>query len=147
MANKYKIIKMLVDATSYADASYQILKWSQPNTGKYVCVSNVHMCMETYDNPDFCKIVNNADLVVPDGKPLVWAQRLLGEKAASQVRGSDLVLTVCKQAEKNNIPVGLYGSSEKSLNGFIVFLNEKFKNLKIDFSSSPPFRKLTLSHT
>jgi len=134
---------MIVDATSYVEASNQILKWSQAHSGKYICVSNIHMCMETFDSPEFCKIVNEADIVVPDGKPLVWAQKILGEKNAAQVRGSDLLLTVCRKAEKAGIPIGLYGGTEKSLSDFITFLKNRHTNLKIPFANSPPFRELT----
>jgi N-acetylglucosaminyldiphosphoundecaprenol N-acetyl-beta-D-mannosaminyltransferase len=137
------ILKMIVSLTSYQDAAKRIIAASYEDRGRYVCVSNVHMCMETFDNPDFCKIVNEADLVVPDGKPLVWAQRLLGEKTASQVRGSDLLLSVCKEAEKAKIPIGLYGGTEKSLNEFIKYLNNSYPLLKIPFFISPPFREPT----
>lgn len=141
--NRYPILKMNVDVTTYEDASNRILGWSNELPGRYVCVSNVHMCMETFGNSDFSQIVNSADLVVPDGKPLVWAQKLLGEKNASQVRGSDLLLHVCREAEYRELPIGLYGGSETSLKDFIIFLNEKFPNLKISFAESPPFRELT----
>ncbi len=133
---------MTVDVTSYFNATNQILKWSLAESGRYVCVSNVHMCMEAFDHPNFCKVVNEADLVVPDGKPLVWAQKLLGEKKAAQVRGSDLLLTVCQEAENAGIPIGLYGGTEKSLVDFIVFLKTRYATLKIPFASSPPFRDL-----
>ena len=134
---------MFVDATSYSHATDQIMKWSLTESGKYICVSNVHMCMESFDNKGFCKIVNEADLVVPDGKPLVWAQKLLGEKKAGQVRGSNLVLSVCKTAEKAKIPIGLYGGTEQSLSGFILFLKAAYPDLCIPFADSPPFRALT----
>jgi N-acetylglucosaminyldiphosphoundecaprenol N-acetyl-beta-D-mannosaminyltransferase len=134
---------MRVDVTSYPHASGQIMKWSLFEAGKYICVSNVHMCMESFDNPDFCRVVNGADLVVPDGKPLVWAQKLLGEEKAAQVRGSDLLLTVCKAAEKAKIPIGLYGGTEKSLSDFIQFLKSVYPDLSIPFANSPPFREVT----
>ncbi|MBC8441501.1 MAG: WecB/TagA/CpsF family glycosyltransferase [Deltaproteobacteria bacterium] len=141
---KSNILKIKVNITSYKKVVKQILNWiDADNAGKYICVSNVHMCMEAFDNPDFCKIVNEADLVVPDGRPLVWAQILLGQKNASQVRGSDLLLTVCKEAEKAGIPIGLYGGTEKTLAAFIAFLKTRYTNLKIPFASSPPFRELT----
>lgn len=139
-----KIICMSVTKTNYRLSIDRIFNWIHINTkGRYVCVSNVHMCMEAFDDETFCKTVNNADLVVPDGKPLVWAQKLLGEKEASQVRGSDLLIALCKRAEKDNVPIGLYGGTEKSLSDFIRFLNNKFPNLKIPYANSPPFRELT----
>ncbi len=141
---KLKILKLRVDITSYNQVLKQIFQWTDTAySGRYICVSNVHMCMEAFDDNSFCDVVNNADLVVPDGKPLVWAQKVLGGKNAFQVRGSDLLLTVCKEAEKTKIPIGLYGGTEESLTSFIAFLKNKFPNLIISFASSPPFRELT----
>ena len=96
----YKILKMMVDVISINEAAKKVMSIMEMNSGAYICVSNVHMCMEAFDNSSFCKIVNEADLVVPDGKPLVWAQKLLGAKNASQVRGSDLLLNVCTESER-----------------------------------------------
>jgi N-acetylglucosaminyldiphosphoundecaprenol N-acetyl-beta-D-mannosaminyltransferase len=140
---KIQILKIQVNVTSYGDAVQRILKWCQDSSGRYICVSNVHMCMEAYDHSNFCKIVNEADLVVPDGVSLVWAQKLMGEKAASQVRGSDLLLKLCAEAELHEIPIGLYGGTEKSLNDFVEFIKNRFPQLIISFFSSPPFRELS----
>jgi N-acetylglucosaminyldiphosphoundecaprenol N-acetyl-beta-D-mannosaminyltransferase len=138
-----KILKMRVDMSSYDDASRRIMEWSKNGLGRYVCVSNVHMCMEAFDKPDFCEIVNNADLVVADGKPLVWVQKIMGEKQASQVRGSDLFLRLCYEAESTETPLGLYGGTEDSLAELLKFLRTSFPELRITFASSPPFRHLT----
>ena len=136
------ILNMRVAITSYDDASARILKWSLEPIGRYVCVSNVHMCMETFNNHDFCQVVNNADIVVPDGRPIVWGLKALGEKQAFQVRGSDLLLKLCEEAQKRNIPIGLYGATQDSLEDFLEFLKEEFPCLRIPFFSSPPFRTL-----
>jgi len=137
------ILKMRIDVTSYDQASNQVLAWARDKVSHYICVSNVHMCMETYDNREFCQIVNNADLVVPDGRPLVWGLNALGEKGATQVRGSDLLLRLCEKAQISDIPIGLYGGKPDSLMDFISFLKMEFPSLKIPFFSAPPFRVLT----
>ncbi len=137
-----KILNMLVAVTSYEDAGKRIIKAAQQGIGSYVCVANVHMCMETFDDPRFCGIVNHAELVVPDGVPLMWGLKLLGEKNAAQVRGSDLLLCLCREAEKREISIGLYGGTEDSLLDFKNFLKREFSGLSVGFSSSPPFREL-----
>ena len=38
----------------------------------YVCVAATHLIMEAYDSATLRR-VNSADLVTPDGRPLVWA--------------------------------------------------------------------------
>lgn len=141
---KSKILKIRVNITSYKQAIKQIFGWiDTENLGKYICVSNVHMCMEAFDDKIFCNIVNKADLVIPDGKPLVWVQRLSGYKTATQVRGPDLFIKLCKKAQASRIPIGLYGGTQDSLNKLLDYLNYKFPDLNIAFSISPPFRDLT----
>jgi N-acetylglucosaminyldiphosphoundecaprenol N-acetyl-beta-D-mannosaminyltransferase len=140
----YKILSMNVDTTSCKIATDVILGWTKKYKGRYVCVSNVHMCMEVFDNSSFMKIVNGADMVVPDGRPLVWAQRLIGAENPQQVRGADLLLSICEMAEKKCISIGLYGGTSDSLNDFIIFLKSKFPLLNIGYHYSPPFRPLTL---
>ena len=81
---------MRVDATSYDDVSQRVVGWAQEGKSSYVCVANVHMTMETFDSAAFRCVVNEADLVTPDGRPLVWALKALGLRGASQVRGADL---------------------------------------------------------
>ena len=142
--NTIRILKMPVAVTSYSQASKKIISASLQKKGRYVCVANVHMCMETFDDPQFSRVLYNADLVVPDSKPLVWSQFLLGKKKAAQVRGSDLLLNLCEKALKEGIPIGLYGGTPKSLNDFITFLKSKYPDLKIPFALSPPFRELTI---
>ena len=38
--------------------------------GKYICVSNVHTTVTSYENEEYCRIQNQAVLAIPDGKPL-----------------------------------------------------------------------------
>lgn len=136
-------MKMSVAISSYENAGEQIIKSAQSKVGGYVCVANVHMCMEAFDSNEFNRVVNDADLVVPDGMPLVWALKLLGEKTAAQVRGSDLLLHLCNEASGKDISIGLYGGTPDSLHDFESFLHRKFPDINIVFSVSPPFRELT----
>jgi N-acetylglucosaminyldiphosphoundecaprenol N-acetyl-beta-D-mannosaminyltransferase len=142
--NKIAILHMPVAVTSYDEVVPSVIGASSAGYGKYICVANVHMCMESYDNPEFCQVVYNADLVVPDGRPLVWALRLLGEKHAFQVRGSDLLLKLCAEAQQKNIPVGFYGGTPESLQDFQAYLKREYPLLPIACAISPPFRPLSV---
>ena len=144
MSHSQKILEMPVNVTSYVEAGKLIIKAAQQRQSQYVCVANVHMCMEAFDANSFKMVVNDADLVVPDGKPLVWALQLLGANNATQVRGSDLLLHLCNEAEQQGVSIGLYGGTPESLHDFMCFLRNHYPQLKISCSISPPFRKLTL---
>ncbi len=66
--------------------------------------------MEAFDSAQFRGIMNGADLVTPDGMPLVWGLRLLGARGATRVYGPDLTLQVLDAAARNDLPVGFYGA-------------------------------------
>jgi len=57
-------------------ATDQVVRWAAEPVGRYVCAANVHMVMECHDVPAFGDVVRGADLVLPDGMPLVFAQRV-----------------------------------------------------------------------
>ena len=137
------ILEMHVDVTSYPDAAGRVVQWaSLGETPRYVCAANVHMVMESHDDPAFKGVVNSADLVTPDGVPLVWALKLLGVSEATRVYGPDLTLHVCERAAKQGIPIGLYGGTPESLEAFVQFLEEKFPGIQIGCTIAPPFRPL-----
>lgn len=137
------VLGMRVDATSYEDASQRVMEWAQEKRSAYVCVANVHMTMEAYDSPEFHKIVNGADIVTPDGTPLVWALKALGVPDATQVRGADLVTCVAAHAAREGVPIGLYGGTPESLADFVRLLEERFPGIRVACAVSPPFRPLT----
>lgn len=134
---------MRVDATSYDDASARVLRWAAERRSAYVCVANVHMAMEAAGSPDFRRIVGEADLVTPDGRPLVWALRLLRVKRATQVRGTDLVAEVAARAAGEGVPVGLYGSTPEVLGELTEELRRRLPGLDVACGVSPPFRELS----
>jgi N-acetylglucosaminyldiphosphoundecaprenol N-acetyl-beta-D-mannosaminyltransferase len=137
------ILSMRVDGTSYGDATERIVSWAQEAQSKYVCIANVHMAMEVYEDQSFAKLVNEAALVTPDGMPLVWGLRALGLKDASRVYGPTLTLHVCEAAARQGIPIGLYGGTPESLIAFTQFLHEQFSGIRVVCQIAPPFRSLT----
>jgi len=131
-----------VDSTSYADATDTVVDWSYRHEGRYICVANVHMLMEAHDSSNFRKIVSDADLVTPDGMPLVWMIRLKGRRSQSRVYGPTLMLHILERALRENIPVGFYGGQPKVLESLIKEMQARYAGLNVVYSFSPPFRAL-----
>jgi N-acetylglucosaminyldiphosphoundecaprenol N-acetyl-beta-D-mannosaminyltransferase len=138
-----RILGMRVDATSYAHAAQEILRWARNGESRYVCVATVNNVIEAYDDPDYGAIMEAADLVTPDGMPLVWGLRLLDVGTATRVYGPDLTPIVCQLAADHGVPVGLYGGSQDVLEALTARLGQRFPGLKLAYRASPPFRPLT----
>ncbi len=140
---KQKIITMDVDVIGLDESVNHVLNLAKMYQGAYVCVSNVHMCLEVFDTAGFRAVVNQADLVIPDGKPLSIAQKLLGHKNAVQVRGQDIMNALCAASGEKQINIGFYGGSSDAILGLVKEnLFAKFPDIRITYDFSPPFRKL-----
>ena len=132
-----------MDPISYTQTVKQVIVWAQKHESRYVCVANVHMLMEAHDSPEFQDVVNNADLVTPDGMPLVWMLRRLGYSQQERVYGPDLTLKLVDAVAMQDIGVGFYGGTTETLAQLTASFKERYPNLKIKYSYSPPFRQLT----
>lgn len=137
------ILEMRVDATSYSDAAGRVLTWARRRESRYVCVATVHMVMEGHDSIEFRQIVNGADLVTPDGMPLVWGLRRLGLKDVTRVYGPDLTCAILDGAAREGIGVGFYGGSARMLAQLLRTVSQRFPALDVRFAKSPPFRPLS----
>lgn len=138
-----KILDVRVDATSYDDATERILSWSRDSRGRYVCVCNVHMIMEAFDDPGYRKVVTDADLVTPDGMPVVWCLRLLGVEGATRVYGPELTPRLIRAAAETGVRVGFYGAAPDTLDTLVARVEERYPGVEIAYAHSPPFRALT----
>ena len=141
--NSRFILGTRTDATSYSDAARRVLAWASIPESRYVCASNVHVTMESYDSAEYRAIVNHADLVTPDGMPLVWALRLFGVSEATRVYGPTLTVHVLERAAAAGAAVGFYGGSEAVLARMSETCRQRFPGLHVAYAHAPPFRQLT----
>lgn len=138
-----RILGMRVDKTSYQDAAERVLAWAHDRQSRYVCVATVNNVMEAYDSGEFGRIMNQADLVTPDGMPLVWGLRMLGAREATRVYGPDLTPVVLGAAERAGVPVGFYGGSAGALRKLVAVVQHRFPALQVSYAQAPPFRPLS----
>jgi N-acetylglucosaminyldiphosphoundecaprenol N-acetyl-beta-D-mannosaminyltransferase len=115
-----RILQTRVDATSYRHATDQVLDWAAAGESRYVCVATVNNLIEGWNDPGYNALMEAADLVTPDGMPLV-----------------------CEAAARRGIPVGFYGGQDDVLDDLAATLTERYEGLRIAYRWSPPFRPLT----
>lgn len=141
-----RVLGMRVDHIEASTATEIIVGWAaaSPAISRVICAANVHMTMQAYDDPSFRAIVNTADLVVPDGVPMVWALRALRLPQRRRVRVTpDLLIDLIAACEAHGIKMGLYGGTPETLTDFVSLLKEAVPDLQTPFRWSPPFRPLT----
>src|SRR5690242_4668647 len=69
-------------------------EWITQKKKTYVCVAPVSTVVDCQFDQAYHDIVNRADMVTPDGMPVVWTARLKGEHQVRRTYGPDLMLTI-----------------------------------------------------
>lgn len=137
MIPKRELLDIPVTCLPFEEQIMLMLRWAKMRASKVVCLANVHMLIEAYKNPTFAKVLHDADLVTPDGKPLVVMLRKLGIKNQNQVAGFDVFLNLCDLAEQTGTKVYFLGSTEDILQKMKQRLNREYPILKIAGMKAP----------
>lgn len=140
---KVSLLGMSLNTGSYNEFVNQIINHANKKISEYTCLANVHMLIEAYSDYNFAKVVNNAKIITPDGKPLGWALRFLYGIRQERASGMDLLPDLLQRASANNLPVYFYGGTDQLLSDTLKYLMSNFPHLKVAGSFSPPFRKLS----
>lgn len=121
----------------------RVIKLSEKPSGSYVCVLNVHMMIEAQQKTFFRKIVNEADMVTPDGKPIAWALKILHHVNQDRVAGMDLLPDLLFELERQQKAVFFYGGTQDMIDTTKEHVQKTHPRLNVGGYYSPPFRQLT----
>lgn len=140
---KKSIINFSVSIGKYQQLIDVITDLARKRVSSAVYFANVHMFIEAYKNKFFLEQINKADIVTPDGQPIVWVLRLLYGVKQDRVAGMDALLDLLKRMEVENLPVYFYGGTQEMLDKTEIYIKQKYPNLRVAGLYSPPFRSLT----
>jgi len=126
----------------------EVVDWMEAMVAKgargYVTAAAVNLVMSAREDPATRRAVLGATLAVPDGQPLVWALRALGNRDATRVYGPSLMARFCARAARSGTSIYLYGGrTPEALALLERRLRQRHPGLRIAGAYSPPFRDLT----
>ncbi len=106
---KIDILGVMVDHVNMSEALERALACVRaPETG-VVYTPNSEIVMAAYKDPDFCKVLNSADLVVADGIGVVHASKILKAPLPERVAGYDLSCLLLEKAAEEGLRVYFFG--------------------------------------
>ncbi len=112
-------------------------------SGDYMCVSNVHTTVMSYDDEQYCLIQNNGIMAIPDGGPLSSVGRKRGFKNMERTTGPDYLQNILQLSSERKYKHYFYGGSEETLNKMCEKIRTEYPGVDIVGAVSPPFRELT----
>lgn len=137
------VVSLDLSTGPYRGFVEKITELARVRSSSYVCVANVHMTIEAWQNPDFAAVVNGADIATPDGMPLAKSLKLLYGIDQERVAGMDLMPDLIAEAGKRGLSLFFYGSTDAVLQAITDRVRREHPTLKIAGSDSPPFRELS----
>ena len=139
---RFKVLGINVDAVQIPDVIARIEEWiAERKSCHFIVVTGMHGVIEAQRDPFFKQLLNSADLVVPDGAPLVWLGRKAGYALKRRVYGPELMEIFCKSTGKKYRHF-LYGGTDDTLERLKDVLEKRY-GLNIAGAYSPPFRPLS----
>ncbi|MPZ48780.1 MAG: WecB/TagA/CpsF family glycosyltransferase [Dehalococcoidia bacterium] len=102
----------------------------------------VHTLVEASKDAELRDALAGADVVAPDGMPLVWLGRLKG-KRPQRVCGPDTMPAVLDRSRDYGYRHFFYGGTPELASELVESLTLRFPGLEVAGVYSPPFRPLT----
>jgi N-acetylglucosaminyldiphosphoundecaprenol N-acetyl-beta-D-mannosaminyltransferase len=137
---KFPLMGIEIDNVTMDETLIRINDLILSKRNSFILTPNVDHIMKVQKDIEFKNIYDNADLVVADGMPLLWAAWLLKNPLKERVCGSDilpLLFRLCAQKGYGIFLLG--GSTEKVINETIEKLAVEFPDLKVCGYESPAF--------
>src|SRR5947207_10880680 len=104
----------------------------------YIVTANVDFLVQARADVELHRILVEADLVLCDGQPLVWASRYLGQPLPERVAGADLVPLLIKLSAACGFRVFFLGGSSEVAAQAAQNMESLYPGLKICGFYSPP---------
>ncbi|WP_420403087.1 WecB/TagA/CpsF family glycosyltransferase [Nisaea sp.] len=136
--NRVPVLCRPVAAGSLATIGEAILALARAGRRAYICVAATHPLSLARSDPDFAAVLDGATLVLPDGRPVSWVQRLKGHAEAEQVAGPDIAPWLIAQAEAEGLAVYFFGGLPDELADLKTVLAARHPDLEVVGWESPP---------
>ena len=129
------ILGVKVTGTNKARLLREILARIESQEKTFIVTPNPEFVVKTNDDPAFRKLLNSADMAIPDGIGLVWAGRWLGQAVGKRLTGVDLAQELLELASQKKFRVGVIGARrgvKDEEQALIRNLQEKFNPAVIE---------------
>jgi N-acetylglucosaminyldiphosphoundecaprenol N-acetyl-beta-D-mannosaminyltransferase len=138
----FPVLGLPVHAVQIPGVVSQIEHWIQSDAkGRYIAVTGMHGIAESRMDNDFRSALHSADLVVPDGMPLVWLGRWHKFPIKRRVYGPELMETFCR-VTGSRYRHFFYGGDPGIADRLADSLRRRYE-IEVAGTYCPPFRPLT----
>ena len=137
--SRIRFMNTEIDNYTMDEAVDAIDRLIQKDKNGYVVTPNIDHIVKLETDTLLQQVYANADIILTDGKPMIWMSRWYGTPIKEKVSGSDLFPRLCELAAAKEYRVFLLGAAEGVAARAAANLQKKFPGLMIAGTYSPPF--------
>jgi N-acetylglucosaminyldiphosphoundecaprenol N-acetyl-beta-D-mannosaminyltransferase len=128
-----------VMAITEAEVAARVSDAWRRGVGGSIATVNVDILRAATRDSQLASLVSDADIVVADGMPLVWASSMAGHRVPERVTGASLVSTLAEAAAASSRSVYVIGGDPGVPEAAGEALAARFPGLRVAGADSPPF--------
>lgn len=136
---RIKFMNIEIDNLTMEETLEAINSLIQQKKNAYVVTPNVDHLVKIENGSELIKAYEGADLILTDGKPLLWIAKWYNTPIKEKISGSDLFPKLCKLAADKGYTMFFLGAGEGVAIKAAKNLEKKFKGLRVVGTYSPPF--------
>jgi exopolysaccharide biosynthesis WecB/TagA/CpsF family protein len=141
-ADRLDVCGVPLDPVDLGQATERILAALGSPTPTQVCTVNLQFLVTARRRQTVRRVLQEADLNVADGAPVVWLSRLLGHRLPGRVTGTDLVPAIAAMAEGTGARIFLLGGTDGVTAEAADELLRRHPHLVISGTLEPPILPL-----
>lgn len=96
-----------------------------------VVTGNPIMLMAGLEHDAYYRVLEEAELIVPDGAGVVWASEYIGDPVQERVAGFDLLHELMREGERRRWSVYLLGTNQETIEAAARNLQENYPLVKL----------------
>lgn len=135
---RVEILGTWIDNLAMNDVINAIVALVERGGFSYTVTPNVDHIMKLRDDASFRNVYEKADLVVPDGVPLLWASKILATPLRGRVNGTDLFERLSEVAGHRGYSIYLLGGAEGTAEATAAVLRNRIPGLDVCGYNCPP---------
>jgi N-acetylglucosaminyldiphosphoundecaprenol N-acetyl-beta-D-mannosaminyltransferase len=127
-----------IDAVTPQQAIAHVLGELRDGNGGWLMTPNLDHLRQHNQDAEVRPLFGSADLVVADGKPLIWASHVQGTPLPCRVAGSELIFSMTAAAATEQIRLFLLGGAPGTARRAADTLASRFPGIQIVGTYYPP---------
>jgi N-acetylglucosaminyldiphosphoundecaprenol N-acetyl-beta-D-mannosaminyltransferase len=130
--------RIRIDCVTEAQVVQRIMSDLERGRGGWVVTPNVDQLRILSERVELREMIDEVDLMIADGMPLVWASRIQGTPLPARVAGASLILGLTQAAARTGASIFLLGGSPGAAEAAAVVMQRDNPALKVAGISCPP---------